>query len=215
MKEVRSGFTFEIRKIGTDGIIEGYASIFNKPVPSYKEKVSPGAFTKTIKENKGRVPVFYMHNSWEWIGMGTSAVEDNKGLFVTAQLNVENSARAHEIHSMLEMANDLKNPAGLSIGFIPIKESQKGEWRHLDEVDLLEWSPTPPRFQAAPGAKITNTRALIDIIDDVRSLSDADYEALIRNAFDQKPIRAASHHEPEFIHSINKALKDCLKKIGG
>lgn len=212
IKEIRSGFKFDIRSIGAEGIIEGYASMFNKPVPSYKEKVMPGAFTKTLKENRGRVPVFYMHNSLEWIGMGLSGEEDDKGLLVRAQLNIANSARAMEIYSMLAMANDLKNPAGLSIGFMTVKESQKGEWRHLDEIDLMEWSPTPPRFQAAPGAKVTNTRALIDIIDDIRSLNKSEYEALLRNAFD-KPVRAAVNQEPDFIHSVNEALKDCLRKL--
>lgn len=218
LKEIRSGFKFEIHALKPDGIIDGYVAMFNKPVPSYKEKIMVGAFNKTLGISKGRLPVFYLHDPKEWHGMGLSAVPDDKGVFTSTKYNVDHSERAREVYAMAEMSLALKNPAGYSIGFNIIDYFIKGEWKHLTEIALLEWSLTPPGFQAAPFAQVTDTRNRIDILlRQIHQLSEADYEALLAtvNRNDIEGTASIVETEPDFIHSINSALKDCLKKIGG
>lgn len=216
IKEIRSGFRFEVRALKAEGIIEGYVAMFNKPVPSYKEKVMPGAFNKTLGISKGHLPVFYMHDPRIWVGMGLDAYPDEKGLYTVTKYNVDNSAMARENYTMAEMSLEVKNPAGYSIGFQTIAESFKGEWRLIEEVSLLEWSMTPPGFQAAPHAQITNTRTGLDnLLRQIHQLNEIEYEALLATvgAKDIARVTASRVDEPDMIHSINEALKDCLRKL--
>ncbi len=156
-KQIRA-FRFDIDSTNDTGIFEGYASMFGELVPSYSEIVDKGAFTQTLKHNKGCVPVMYMH--WDWIGMGLEARQDDKGLFVKAKLETENSPKARETWGLMRLAQEVKRPAGLSIGFNIVKYKAKAdEPIHITEIQLIEYSPTPPGFQAAPNASTTDVRS--------------------------------------------------------
>ncbi|AYN56823.1 capsid maturation protease [Arthrobacter phage Andrew] len=77
-----------------EGQFEAYASVFGN-IDSYGDVVQPGAFADTLQEWKdsgNNLPVLFGHNMSDPeynIGHVVSAVEDEKGLRVTAQLDLE------------------------------------------------------------------------------------------------------------------------------
>ncbi|WP_107768456.1 HK97 family phage prohead protease [Nocardioides terrigena] len=93
-----------------DGLGEGqfsaYASVFGN-VDSYGDVVTPGAFADDLKawEDSGNpIPLLFGHNMSDPdynIGHVMSAVEDDKGLLVTAQLDLENP-KAMQTYRMLK-----------------------------------------------------------------------------------------------------------------
>lgn len=151
---------FEIRLDDLDekrGTFGGRASVFNELLPSYNEIMDKGSFRQTLKMNRGIVPVLYMHT--DWAGMGTKAKEETEGLEVEARLDIENTPVARSAWGLMKLAHEVGSNAGLSIGFRTITEIIKSGVRHLKEVALVEWSITPPGFQAGPTAGTSAVRA--------------------------------------------------------
>lgn len=80
----------------SDGIVEGYASTFDREPDCYGDVVAKGAFVRTLSEwkNKGLpIPLLYGHNTEDPeynIGMVVDAYEDEKGLFVRAKFDADN-----------------------------------------------------------------------------------------------------------------------------
>jgi len=150
-------FTFDVKNVSDEGVIEGYASVFDI-LDDQGDIVLPGAFTRTINAwaAKGRpIPVLWQHDAFDPIGATASISEDDKGLRVKAQL-VMGVQRAREAHE-LARARVL---GGLSIGFSVPKLASDGQpavvWdderdaRLFREVRLWEYSlVTFPANEAA------------------------------------------------------------------
>lgn len=93
-----------------DGLAEGqfsaYASVFGN-VDSYGDVVVPGAFADDLKawdESGSPIPLLFGHNMSDPdfnIGHVVKAVEDDRGLLVTAQLDLENP-KAAQTYRMLK-----------------------------------------------------------------------------------------------------------------
>jgi len=93
-----------------DGLAEGqfsaYASVFGN-VDSYGDVVVPGAFADDLKSREASgnpIPLLFGHNMSDPdynIGHVVEAVEDDKGLRVTAQLDLENP-KAMQTYRMLK-----------------------------------------------------------------------------------------------------------------
>jgi len=93
-----------------DGLAEGqfsaYASVFGNK-DSYGDVVVPGAFTKTLSDWKASgnpIPLLFGHNMADPdfnIGHVVDAKEDDHGLLVTAQLDLENP-KAMQTYRMLK-----------------------------------------------------------------------------------------------------------------
>lgn len=93
-----------------DGLGEGqfsaYASVFGN-VDSYGDVVAPGAFADDLKDWKDSgnpIPLLFGHNMGDPdynLGHVVQATEDNKGLLVTAQLDLENP-KALQTYRMLK-----------------------------------------------------------------------------------------------------------------
>lgn len=102
------------------GVFTGYASTFgNQDLDG--DVVVKGAFTKTLSENYGGdgagIPIHWEHSHaspFDIIGQTLSAVEDEKGLLITASIDLDNDA-GRQVYDLLK--------AGLvhqmSIGFVP------------------------------------------------------------------------------------------------
>jgi len=217
-------YKFEIRKLNeADGSFEGYASLFNTLIPSYNEKVKPGAFTKTLKDNvtkdgkHGVVPIFKGHWSDDWIGLGDDAWEDKKGLYVqgTIDTNPGNHAASGTL-SIMRMAQERGKPAGLSIGFRAMRESfetvKDNKIRILEEIDLMEYSITP--FPAALKAGVVNVRS---IVSDIGRLNRTERTLLMSElaTYDtsDSDSEAVIDDEPDILHSINDALETAINTI--
>lgn len=158
MTETKSSMTPEkrsyhgdLRAAAEEGIIEGYAAVWNT-VDSYDSTFQRGAFTKTLQERGHRVKILWNHED-EVIGKPLEIREDDKGLFVRAQL-VLSVPKAREVYDLVK-AGAIDT---FSFGFRTIKDKWVNSVRTITEVMLLEISPVI--FEANNNAVITGVRAM-------------------------------------------------------
>lgn len=162
MKTKRIERPFELKNIDDKGTFNGYGSVFGE-VDSYRDIVLKGAFTKSIQNDfvaKGRkVPMLWQHASWQPIGVYTEVKEDDHGLYVEGQINMD-VQQGREAHSLLKQGA----LSGLSIGYNAITE----EWvkddrvRKLHEVKL--WEISPVTFPAGDSARVNSVKSFDGLI---------------------------------------------------
>jgi uncharacterized protein len=128
-------FKFELKSLNDAGELEGYAAVFGN-FDLGGDVIEQGAFTKSIEESGGEVPILYQHDRYEPIGVSTKLEQDRYGLRVKGQLNMD-VQRARETRSLMNQGA----MKGLSIGYGAVKKSFSGSVRHLKEVALKEFSP--------------------------------------------------------------------------
>lgn len=119
LKLKNSGLGLDVKAVGDDGVIEGYASAWNV-VDSYEEVVAPGAFKISLakaKREKRTVKMLYQHDSHQPIGVWDELTEDATGLRVKGRLLKDVSPKAAETYGLIrEGALD-----ELSIGYREIE----------------------------------------------------------------------------------------------
>jgi HK97 family phage prohead protease len=157
-------FPFELKSLNDEGELEGYAAVFGN-LDLGGDIIEPGAFTKTIKETDGKVPILYHHDRYEPIGVSTELVQDRKGLHVKGQLNME-VQRARETRALLNQGA----MGGLSIGYKTIKKAYEGGARKLKELGLREFSTVT--FPMNPLAT-ASVKAAGDVVWDAEATVDA------------------------------------------
>lgn len=142
------------------GTFEGHAAVFGN-VDSYGDIIEPGAFSRTIQHRMGSTgkadfPILFNHDPMEPIGVTVAVTEDEKGLAVKGELNL-NVQRGREVYALLKQGA----LRGLSIGYRTVKAEQGTDGvRRLKEVQLYEWSPVV--FPANELAQTTNVKAEAD-----------------------------------------------------
>jgi HK97 family phage prohead protease len=122
---------------GDSGAVTGYGSIFGN-VDSYGQRVLPGAFAKSLTRHRAegtRPLMLWQHNPGEPIGRWTEFVEDNVGLRLSGDFNL-NTTKGRDAREHVK-AGDV---SGLSIGYYVIAERQNGLILELVELDLAEVS---------------------------------------------------------------------------
>jgi HK97 family phage prohead protease len=162
-------FILEVKEIDEQGIIRGYLSTFNN-VDYQKDRVLPGAFRKTIadalqrKTNKSKTylwPLLWMHDAEKPIGGFLDAVEDAKGLYVTAQVDISTNEQGYPRNPLaMSVYSGLKEGYidELSIGYKAIqKDYTQDGIRDLKEVQVWEGSAVTSLFAA-------NNEALIETV---------------------------------------------------
>jgi uncharacterized protein len=148
------------------GRFSGYAAAYTRD--AYGDRIAPGAFAKSIKEQRGIIPIFLDHERSKWVGFSTDLAEDAKGLYIDAVLSLESSQGA-DTYALLKTAKKVDYRVGLSIGFVAEEveyDDQNG--RLLKSIELFETSITP--FPANRSARIEAFKSL------------RDYEQLLRDA---------------------------------
>ena len=148
----------EIKAVNQDGLFSGYASVFEE-IDSYRDIVKRGAFEKTLAdtESKGRaVPILWQHDASKPIGVYTSLKEDERGLYVEGQLNMD-VQQAREALSLLRQ----KALSGISIGYNSVRYDTdvKSGVRRLYELKLYEASLVT--FPACDGARVTDVKTIL------------------------------------------------------
>src|SRR6187399_1924358 len=148
------------------GRFSGYAAAYSKDV--YGDRIAPGAFAKTIKRSKGKIPIHYNHNDAIPLGFSSELVEDAKGLYIDGLLSLE-STNGKDIYALLQTAHKVGFKMGLSIGFITEDaDYDEQEGRLLKSIDLWETSITP--YPANRAARIDGFKSM------------RNYEVLLRDA---------------------------------
>lgn len=159
-----SGIIVEERADGKAGKIEGHAAVFNQlSVPLgggwYRERISPGAFAKTIREDDIRG--LWNHDDNYVLGRNKSGTltlrEDDKGLFVSIQ--PPDTTWANDLSVSIRRKDIDKMSFGFNVlGEHWVKEGGENI-RTLDEVKL--WDVSPVTFPAYPQTDVA-VRSLLE-----------------------------------------------------
>ncbi len=150
-------FCLQLKVLSETGEFAGYASTFGN-IDLGGDIVDAGAFKKTLKENKGKIPILDHHDPERQIGWSLGAVEDEHGLLVTGKLDL-NVQLARERYSLMKMAQEVGAETGLSIGYQTIKaepDKSNPQVRRLKEIRLLEYSIVV--FPMNPSAGISTVK---------------------------------------------------------
>lgn len=175
MKRLNIDRAFEVKAIKDDGTFVGYGSVFGE-LDSYRDIVMPGAFTNSLKEFKSngrKVPMLWQHDARSPIGVYTKLTEDDTGLLIEGECNLE-VQQGRECHSLMKQGA----LTGLSIGY----STERDEWdetgmtRKLFQVKL--WEISPVTFPAGDSARVSGIKAfdlLTTLSECEASLRDAGY----------------------------------------
>lgn len=183
-----AGLPLDVKAVGDDGVIEGYASAFGV-VDSYNEVVEPGAFTASLVDGrrKGRsVKMLWQHDPAHPIGVWEDIAEDAKGLYVKGRILKDASKQAAEAYGLLK-GGALDE---LSIGYRTVQtapDDDRAGVLKLIKLDLREVSLVT--FGAlGRAARVTDVKSILDggALPDVRQ-----FEGFLREAGFSKSLAAA------------------------
>lgn len=154
--EVRSQqVRLERKQVSDEGQFEGYGSVFGVE-DSYGDVVAPGAFVESLKEHTaaGTMPaLLWQHSPNEPIGVYVEMREDERGLYVKGQLELE-TQRGREAHALLK--SGALN--GLSIGYMPRKWEYDEDENILTLLEVDLWEVSVVTFPANSSARVTGTK---------------------------------------------------------
>lgn len=136
-KEIKS-FPFEVKATAEENNIftfEGYASTFGN-IDYGNDIVIRGAFTNSLAK-KSQVPILWQHQMSEPVGRVTTIYEDDKGLYIKANLPKEDTLVSGRIIPQMKIGSIQE----MSIGFFTKNyDMAKDGIRLLKEIDLFEVS---------------------------------------------------------------------------
>lgn len=164
------GYDFGFKDIDTkQGIVTGYFANFGS-IDSDGDRIIPGAFAKTIRENgpEGTQLIKHLldHNKTQAIGKITVLKEDSIGLYY------ESKAGRHTLgRDFLMMAEDgILNQH--SFGYRIIKQNKKSDANDLTELAMFEGSSV--QFLGANrNTPVTGVKSFENIIDNIDALEKA------------------------------------------
>lgn len=183
--QLRMSQMVEVREDG-DGppVMEGHLAVFNDPTEiqswdgPFTEMVAPGAFTKTLRENRDQVKALFQHGRDPQIGekpLGkiVELREDDKGVFYRVELSDARFVREEVLPGLRD------GLYGASFQFDVTKEETRDDGtRVLREVRLYEFGPvTFPAYKAATAG----VRSMIDL-ENLDEEEQGDLLRLVRKA---------------------------------
>lgn len=222
IKKIR--FPFEIKAVTPDGIIEGYASTFNN-IDLGGDKVMPGAFKRTLKNNGSKVPILADHRMDQQIGWNMDAKEDSSGLYVKGWLDINNNQKAKEKYSMAQKALEVGAKSGLSIGYAAVgweivnDKQTNMSYRKLKEIKLYEYSLVT--FPMNEEASMTSAKGFDELFEE--EINEAELlekfvaklkekgcnESSIKSALERS---AAKIESPSLRHLFDEGIKNLKSK---
>ncbi len=158
----RSAFALQAFKALDDaqGTFSGYLAVFdNEDLGG--DVIERGAFTKTLNDARERkaarqsaylFPILNQHDEHQPCGGFVEAHEDEHGLYVKGQLDLDIQL-GRDVYSGMKKGY----LTGLSIGYSTIKHKWVGNTRRLQELALFEGSPVT--FAMNPEASVTAVKA--------------------------------------------------------
>lgn len=158
MNEFQS-FDFELKEIGEGddsiGTFKGYGSTFNN-VDRVNDIVMPGAFKGSIGNPK-KIAFLWQHDTKEVIGGFTKLEEDEKGLYMEGEFNLD-VQRGKEAYALMKKGHI----NSFSIGYQTKKDNWRADGvRELIKVKLHEVSAVT--IPANPKATRTSVKQDIDV----------------------------------------------------
>lgn len=130
---MQKDFRFSVKSVNEEGSFVGMASVYgNRDLGG--DIVEPGAFTKTLRDRGGEVPILFSHDVKQPVGLG-KLKDTSSGLQVDGRLLLS-VQKGREVYEMLK-ARVLK---GLSFGYDVVLSDIKNGTRFLKELKLYEVS---------------------------------------------------------------------------
>lgn len=159
--------SFAVKAAGeSDGLSEGqivaYASVFDN-VDSYGDRMVKGAFANTLvewKESGRTIPLLFGHNMTDPmmnIGAVLNAEEDDRGLKITAQFDLDQQVSA-QVYRLVKS----RRLSELSFAFDVVNSKDAEGVRELTEVKLYECSIVP--IGANPETEIIAVKTTADVL---------------------------------------------------
>lgn len=164
---------FKVKAVKDDGTFTGYGSVFGE-IDSYRDVVVKGAFEESLKEfeSLGRlVPMLWQHDTRSPIGVYTSLKEDDVGLLVEGQCNME-VQKGRECHALMKQGA----LTGLSIGYNTEEDAWDEQYTLRRLLKLKLWEISPVTFPAGDSARVSGVKE----IELITSLSEC--EDILRDA---------------------------------
>src|SRR5690625_3506652 len=165
-----------------EGQFEAYASVFGN-TDSYGDIVEPGAFTRTLSEWKDRgetIPVLWghdMHDPFANIGGVLSAEEDEHGLKINGQLDLDNPTAA-QVYRLMKGRRTNR----MSFAYSVRDAEQRDDGNHLKDLDLYEVSVV--QVPANDLAEVLTVKAATDALAKAGRVLSAKNETALREARD-------------------------------
>jgi HK97 family phage prohead protease len=162
----------EIAQVATSGrTLKGWASVFDHPImgpgyPNVTTYMKPGAFKKTLQENKSDVQVLFNHGMDSRygelpIGTVTDLHEKPQGLWAEVEL--------HDGPDNQNIIAALRSGAlrAMSIQFEPLQEtySEDHTERYIRQVRLFEFGPVTFPANAAATASLHSLASFAKLLD--------------------------------------------------
>jgi HK97 family phage prohead protease len=164
----------DVKGLNELGELEGYAA-YKGNIDSYGDILEHGSMKRTIRNNKS-FPLLWGHDPNQPIGLTTVLKEDDRGLYMKAQLDLENDL-ARRVYS------GVKNGyiSGLSIGYRVVKDdvNKRGN-RLLKEIKLYEISLITKGFAANDMAMVSGFKSLGNfdsLLNRIKQLEDQRFKS--------------------------------------
>jgi len=167
---LRKGFDIGFKDIDvSQGIVTGYFAHFGS-IDSDGDRIIPGAFAKTIRENgpdgTGLIKHLLDHDKTKAVGKILVLKEDSTGLYYESKAGRHTNGR-----DFLMMAEDgILNQH--SFGYRTIKQQKKSDANDLTELAMLEGSSI--QFLGANrNTPVTGVKNFEDVLDEFEALEKA------------------------------------------
>lgn len=172
-----------------DGQFTAYASVFGN-VDSYGDVVVKGAFAETVKmweDSPNQLPVLFGHNLSDPdynIGAVVDAKEDDRGLLVTAQLDLE-SPKAAQVYRLIKGRRVSQMSFAYDVEDSTQREKDGSSVTELHRLKLYEISVVP--IGANQETEILAVKAAATVLTDglkAGRVLSAKNETELRSAYD-------------------------------
>ena len=167
-----------------DGIVEGYASTFDREPDSYGDVIAPGAFADTLarwRETGKPIPLLYGHSTEDPeynIGKVVEAYEDERGLFVRCEFDADNP-KAQYVRKLVQQGRLYQFSFAYQVLDAGTVELESGiEAYELRKLDLFEVSLV--QIPANQHAEVTEVKSGQPEVKSGRRNSKADEDELRR-----------------------------------
>lgn len=203
MHQQKACIKSELKEDG--GIVKGYASTFDREPDAYGDVVAPGAFTKSLERwkalnDEGKyIPLLWAHDTEDPksnIGRVVDAIEDERGLLVSAEFDAENE-KAQYVRKLVQEGRVYQFSFAFEIRDQATVELENGvKANELRDLELFEVSLVQiPANQHAT-------------VEEVKSL---EVEAMI----EEKSGRRNSAKDADKLREIESAAKQIQEVVNG
>lgn len=159
------------------GTVTGYFSVFGN-IDSDKDMIMPGAYKKTLEENKSRIKHLWQHDVRYPLAKPSVLKEDNHGLYFESSISKTSYGK-----DVIQLYAD-----GVieehSVGFQTVKNSQKSGYNEITEIKL--WEGSTVTFGANSSALVTGMKGLN--AEDVLTKMDHVLKSLRNGKFETEEI---------------------------